>query len=126
MGRRSDGERGVLAQDRPLELTELRTRLDPELVDQDSARLPVRLERLRLATGAVQSEDQLAPQPLAQRMAGNEILELGHELGMATELQVGVDPLLERGQPDLLETGDLADECRLIRCVGERRAPPEG
>jgi len=41
-------------------------------------------------------------------MLADEPLELGHELGVAAAGKIGLDPLLERGQPQLLETRDLA------------------
>jgi hypothetical protein len=40
-------------------------------------------------------------------MLADQPLELGHQLGVAAEDEVGLDPLLERGQPQLLETRDL-------------------
>ena len=40
-------------------------------------------------------------------MLADEPLELGHELGVAAEDEVGLDPLLESGQTQLLETRDL-------------------
>src|SRR5918994_2237027 len=58
-------------------------------------------------------------------MVADEPLELGHELGVAAEGKVGLDPLLERGQAQLLETRDLTLRERLERDVRERRAAPQ-
>ena len=44
---------------------------------------------------------------------------------MAPDGQVGIDPLLEHGYPELLEPGDLGLGERLVRQVRERRPAPE-
>jgi hypothetical protein len=59
---RRRGKCRILTQDRPLELAELRARLDPELLHEHSPRFPVGLERLRLPTRPVESQDQLPAQ----------------------------------------------------------------
>src|SRR5215204_4329777 len=59
-------------------------------------------------------------------MLADEPPELGDEVGMAAERQVGLDPLLERGQAQLLEPADLLAGEVLIGEVGERRTAPEG
>ena len=88
-------------------------------------RAPKGLERLGLATGAVQAEHQLAAEPLAQRMLPHERLQLADDLGMTARGELGVDPLLERGQPQLLQPHDLRLGERLIREVRERRPAPQ-
>ena len=57
--RRCEVESRVLSEDRLLELLEGRARLDPELVDEQPPGLAVDLERLGLATGAVEREHEL-------------------------------------------------------------------
>ena len=89
-------ERVVLAQDRCLELSELGPRVETELLDERLAGIAVRGERVGLASGAVEREHELPAWPLAQRLRLDERLELGDELGVACEREVGVDPLLER------------------------------
>ena len=44
---------------------------------------------------------------------------------VTAELDLGLEPVLERGQPQLVEPGDLVLEERLEREVGERRPAPE-
>src|SRR5262249_10965074 len=85
----------------------------------------VRLERLGLPAGAVERQHQLAAQPLAQRAVPNEGLELADELGAGPPLEVGVDPLLESVESQLVQPPDLALGERLGGGVGERRAAPE-
>ena len=50
----------VLAQNRVVETTQLRARLEPDLVEQDLPGVPERLQRLRLAATAVKREHPLA------------------------------------------------------------------
>ena len=58
-------------------------------------------------------------------MFGDQFFKLSDELRMASERQFGSDPLLERGQSDLLEPlhRELCE--RLVSEVGERRTAPE-
>ena len=59
--------------------------------------MPDRRRGRRPAPEAVEGEHLLTPQPLAERMASDERLELARELGVAAEREIGVDPLLEHG-----------------------------
>ena len=58
-------------------------------------------------------------------MRGNEGLELGDERVLAAEGEVCFDPGLERGQSELLQTGDLGLGEGLEGEVCERGSPPE-
>ena len=44
---------------------------------------------------------------------------------MTAQREIGVDPILERGGAQLLQTGDVRLRERLVAQVGERRASPE-
>ena len=90
-----------------------------------SPRLAVGLERLGLAPAAVEREHQLAGEPLARRVLGDEPPQLADDLGVAAGGEVGLDAQLERGQPLLLEPRDLGLRERLERQVGERRPAPQ-
>ena len=62
------------------------------------------LERVGLAAAAIQREHQLAP--AAARGCGcsrDERLELADDARVAAEREVGVDAVLERGEPRVLE-----------------------
>ena len=118
-------ERRVLAEDRLLELAQRGARLDPELLDEHAARLLVRLERLGLPAAAVEREHQLAAEPLAERVLGDQRLELGDEVGVGAERELGVDQILQRRRRELLEPRGLAKRERLEEQVGERRPAPE-
>jgi len=51
-------------------------------------------------------------------MLDDEALELRYELAVPPEREVGVDPVFERGQSQLLEPGDLCLREGLPREVG--------
>ena len=122
---RGSVEPGILPQDVQLEPLEVRTRLDPELLREPVADPAEHVERLRLAARAIQGEHQLAGEPLAIRVTGDEIAELTHELLVASCPQVEIDALLDDGQPELLESRDGPAGERLPSHVGERGAAPQ-
>ena len=123
--RRWEVQRRLLPKDRPLQLLERSTRLDPELVDEGPARIPVGVQGLRLPTRPVQRRHQIPPQAFAERVLGDQCLELSDQLVVAPECEVGVDPELDCCQPDLLEPGDRRLGEALVGEVRERRAPPQ-
>ncbi|HET6752077.1 MAG TPA: hypothetical protein VFL71_22755, partial [Actinomycetes bacterium] len=87
-GRRWGGlQRTVLGEDRLLQPLQRRGRVDAQLLGQHRAGLLVDAQRVRLPPGAVQRQHQLRPQPLAQRVAGDERVELADEQGVAAERQ---------------------------------------
>ena len=108
-----------------MERLQLRPRVDPELVHEGRARGRVGVERLRLAAGAVEREHQLPAQALPQRLRADEGLELADELRAAAALEVGIEPSLERDEPELLQPRDLGLRPALVREVGEGRPAPE-
>ena len=118
-------ERVVLAEDRGLELAQLRAGVDAELLDEGLARGAVGGESIGLPAGTVEREHELRARPFAQWLRGDERLELGDELCVAAEREIGLDPLLQRDRAQLLEPGDLRLRERLVEEVGERGATPE-
>ena len=82
-------ERRVLLEDALVQRPQRLARLDPELVDEQPPPGGERLERLRLAARAVQREHQLAAQALAQRMLGDQRLELGDHLAVLDRSRAG-------------------------------------
>src|SRR5918992_2728200 len=58
-------------------------------------------------------------------MSRHERFELGDELGVAPEGEVGLDPLLHGGDMQFLEPCDLLLGELLVRKVRERRPTPE-
>ena len=114
-----------MAEDRLLELLQGRARLDAELVDEQPPRLAIDLERLGLATRAVQRLHERRPEPLAERVLADEHLDLTDELCEAAEREVGVEPPLEGRQAELFESEHLQLRERFVGEVGERRPAPE-
>ena len=125
LDRRRRHERLILAQDRRVELAQLRARLDADLPDERRPRVAVRLERVGLAAAAVERQQQLRAQALAQRMLGDERLELRDQRPLAPERELGLDPLLPRDQAQLLEPLDVDARERLELEVRERPAAPQ-
>src|SRR5262249_51539287 len=82
-------------------------------------------ERIRLPTGPVEREHQLAEQPLAERMRGDRPLELGDELAVASEVELGVDARLDGEQPPLLQPPRLGRDKRLVLEIRERASAPK-
>src|SRR5947209_3316411 len=114
-----------MGQDRPLELLDSRTGLEPEFLGQLPSELLVCLECLRLPPRAVQREHQLAAQPLAQRMAPSQIAKLAHQFPSATKCHVRFHTVLDRSQTKLLSLSDRRAGKRLVRKVCQRRTPPK-
>ena len=74
---------------------------------------------------AVEREHQLRAQPLTMRVLGDQRLELADEVGVAAEREVGLDPLLERREPQVLQPPRL-DAARTAPAeLGQRRPAPE-
>jgi hypothetical protein len=91
---------------RLLQLLQLRSRLDAQLVHERPAGVLVDVQRVGLAARAVEREHELAAQALAQRIPGDERLELADEVCIPPCLEVRLDALLERRQSLGLQVGD--------------------
>ena len=118
-------ERGILAQDRSLEVTKRPARFEAELLAQNATRIAVCLERLRLATRAVKSQHELVAEPLAQWVLGDEALELADQLGRSTTSELRLQVSLDRNEAELFEACDLGLGEPLRPKVGERFSAPQ-
>ncbi len=119
-------QRRIVPKDGLLQLSQLGARFDPEPVDERAACILVGVQRLRLPPRPVERRHEVPAQALAQRVLGDECFKLPDELVVPPEREVGVDPELDRRQPDLLEPGDRRLRETLVGEVGERRASPQG
>ena len=117
-------ERRVVLEDRPLEPRQRRPGLEAQLLGQHAPAVPVDLQRLGLAPGAIQRQHQLRAQALAQRLARDGGLELGDQLGMAPARQVGLDAALQRDHPALQDAVDLHARLGRLGQLGQRRSAP--
>ena len=102
-------ERGVLNEYLVLEPLQTPAGLDPEPLDPHAACLAVSGKRLRLAPRPVQGQHQVLTEPLPQRLLAHERLEFPDELVVPAELELGLDPSLQRRPAQLLKTSHLAD-----------------
>ena len=125
LARLLDQELGVLVQDRVLQGAELVARLDAELVGEPASRLAVRVERVGLAPAAVESEHELACEPLVRRMLGHQAPQLPDELDVAAGGEVRIDSGGDGGLVLLLEPRDLGLRERLERQVAEGWPAPQ-
>jgi hypothetical protein len=100
--------------------------VDPELFGQELAEVPEGLERLGLPAGPVQGEHQLSAQALAERVLEHQGLQLADEVDVAAELEVNLDPLLERRHASRVQAGRLHHAQALGGEVGQRWAAPQG
>ena len=118
-------ELGVLAQDRLVQVAQLRTRFRADRLHEGSAEVAVGLERVGLPAGAIEGEHPLGVQALSQRLLGRDRLDLPDDLPVPAARQVAVHGQLDRPQAQLLQAADLAARERLVRDVGQRRAAPQ-
>ena len=117
-------ERRVVVEDLPFQCPQLRPGLEPQLLHAVQAALAIGVQRVSAAPAPVQGEHQLSAQPLVQRVRLDKRLEVGHDLVVAAEGQVGIDPLLDGHETQSFEPGDLVLREPLVDEVHERRAPP--
>ena len=114
-----------MSQDRTLELLQRRPRLEPQLPDQRRPGSPERLERFGLTSAPVERQHLLCPQPLSQRMLGNERLELRDQVAVLPGSEIGLEAPLKREQPQLLEARACSPREAGFRNVPEGCAAPE-
>ena len=119
------GEGRVLAQDGGLQLAQLRSRLQSELVVEHLADLAQRVERVRLPPRPGEGQRPQRPEPLAQRVRRGQRLELGRDGAVVTEGERGDGPVLERDPAQLLEPGPLGDGGGRVLEVDVRDPAPE-
>ena len=113
-----------MGKDRPLERLERLAGLEAEVLGQQPTCLAIRIERLGLPPRSIQREHELRAQTLPQRVLSDRCLQLTHDAEMPAKCQLGLETLLERGQPELLEPSGLSLSERLIGELGQRRAAP--
>ena len=84
-----------MGEDRALELLQLDTGLEPELVGEDRATRLVDVQRLGLPSRPIQRQHELAAKALAQGMRTHESLELSDDGGMPPGVEIRFDSLFE-------------------------------
>ena len=106
--------------------TQPRARVQAELLGQQRAGGLEGAEGLGLTTAAVERDHPLGEEVLPQGVGGAEGLELGHDVGVAAELELGVDARFEEGEAQLGQAGALHEHDRQVAEVGQGIAPPAG
>jgi hypothetical protein len=120
-----DVEGGVLGEDRRLEVAQATAGLDAELVDERAAGVGDGPQGVGLLAGAVAGGGEQRPEPLAQRVLGDQLGELAHDGGVAAELEVGGEPVLQGGQPALVEAAGEPGGLEPVAHLEHGRAPPQ-
>jgi hypothetical protein len=115
----------VLAQDRDVQLGQRGAGRDAQLGVEPGAQLTVDLQRLGLPSAAVERQHALAPHPLAGGVRGGEAVQFADEVGVAAHDEVGVDPVLQRRQPRLLQLRRRAARGGGVEQVVEHGPPPQ-
>ncbi len=120
-----DREQGaVLVENASLQVFQLRRGVDPEALDEYGPGVAERTQGLALSARPVQRQHVQGAQVLAKGMLDGQRVQFGDDLTVPSRPQVGVDPVLERGQAQLRQTGDLAVEEAMGLDVGVGMAAP--
>ena len=101
-----------------MQFAKLPTGLDAKIVGKRRSCLLVAIKRLSLTSGAVESEHQLAPKLLPQRMSSDQTFQLSHQLGVASPRQVTLNPVLQTGKTELFQASDLGLSEAPVRELG--------
>jgi hypothetical protein len=83
------------------------------------------LKSVCLPAGAIEREHELSAQALAEWVIDDEALELGDDLCVPAELELGVDLLLDHGESKLFEPHSFSSRELLIAKVRQRLAAEE-
>ena len=124
-GRRRAVEPGVVLEDPALEGLELLAGLEPELVHEPAPRLLERLERVGLATRAIQRQHQLGREALAQRVLAERGRQPPGRVNVPALGELALEPPFQRDQAQLFEPRDLALRERLEGEIRQRRPAPQ-
>ena len=116
----AEPELAVMPKDGRVQLLELGRWLEAELLDENGARGPECLERVGLASRAIERQHQLGSESLAVGVLGSQRLELRHEVVMEMHREIRVDATLDGEQTELLDPCALDRDERGVRHVGQR------
>ena len=118
-------QRRIVLEDPPLQRAELLARLHPGLLDDRETCLLVGGERVEPPVGAVERQHLQPAQALVRRMLARQRVELADRLPVQPELELRLEPHLERVQPLLLQTTDRILRKAPVREIRQRRPRPE-
>jgi hypothetical protein len=99
--------------------------IEAELVRKVHAEHLVRVQRLLRPPAPVEGAHVGGAQPFPQGVRGQQLGELGDQLGVLAEEEPGLGVVLQRGQPFLGQPGGGGPDERLVGEVREGRAAPQ-
>ncbi len=115
----------ILAQDPFVQAAQVGAWIDAKLFGEPVPELRVGAQRLRLAAAPVQREDPLPGEPLPERVPGGQSIQLRDQAGVPAAGQVGLDPVLQRGQPGFFQAAGIRLGEGHIGHVRQGRAAPQ-
>jgi hypothetical protein len=118
-------EHRVLAEDRLLQPLQLLARFDPELLHQLRPRPAISGQRVGLAAGPVKRQHQLSVQGLPVGVRTGQGFQFGDQLAVPAHLEFGLDPLLQRGQPEVLQPPGGSCGKRWLPNIRQWNSPPQ-
>ena len=120
--REGSGVRKRLSKDVGFDAAQLGTRLEAQRVDEGTACVLVRLERIRLPPASVESGHQLAPTPFVQWLGLDESLDPRQQLVVLAQCEPGVDQVLLRGVNHSFDSSCVPGRERPVGKLRKRRA----
>jgi hypothetical protein len=108
-----------------VQAAQLRRGVDAELFRQDGPGPLVGQQRIGLSAGPVQGQQQLRPKPLPQRLLAHQPLQLGHQLPVAPQPQIGLNAILHGHQAQLAKPVSLGGAKVAVQELLEGLPPPQ-
>lgn len=121
---RRNGQALVVAEDPQLQVAQRGSRSKTRRLDEMIGVCSILRQRIRLASGAIESDHQSGAEALVQRMLDHERLELADDVSLA-DREVGIDSRDEGTEPLGVEAGDLATGPRGPVELLVRMSPPQ-
>ena len=115
----------VLGEHVGIELAQLGTGINAELIGDETPCLPVSIERLRVTARAIKGSHQQQPQTFPERMIGKEPTQLLYDLGVAAAGELRRDPELGGIEAEFGQPFGLRLDQRRRRDVSQRASMPE-
>ena len=131
MTERADGDwgrhvsAGSCASTACLDGSQRRAGLEPDILGQATAGGRARTQRVGLSLAPVQRGRQLPPEALAKRMHRHECMQFADQSLMTAIDQFGINPVLDRAEPQFVEPNSLGFEEATALRVGQGCTTPQ-
>ena len=106
-----------------VQLLQLGTGIGTEFVRDHLTGLGVGLQGLGQPARAVEGTHEQRPQPLPERVLGQEAAQFRDHLGLPPAAEIGIDAQLQGGDPGLLQSARRGTHQVRVGDVGQRPAP---